>query len=171
MLINCPSCGKALKVPDNAVGLTVACPDCTARFQVPDTPTAAADAPENAPAEPPEAVSSVPEEAPGSEQRRPCPMCGEMIVASAVKCRFCGEIFDETLRRAEKKKERGPETDRNLTGGDIVLAILPFLTNIACILGIVWMIQGRPKGAKMFGLALVAQIVMGVLYAAFLAGK
>jgi hypothetical protein len=32
--------------------------------------------------------------------RRPCPMCGEMILAGAAKCRYCGEVFDETLRRA-----------------------------------------------------------------------
>jgi hypothetical protein len=31
------------------------------------------------------------------EDRRPCPMCGEMIQRNAVKCRFCGEVFDKSM--------------------------------------------------------------------------
>src|SRR5262245_16044483 len=34
------------------------------------------------------------------DMRRPCPECGEMIPASAGKCRFCGAIFDPRLRGA-----------------------------------------------------------------------
>ena len=32
------------------------------------------------------------------ESRRPCPQCGEMIVAGAAKCRFCNAVFDPRLR-------------------------------------------------------------------------
>jgi hypothetical protein len=39
---------------------------------------------------------------PAEEDRKPCPACGEMIMATAVKCRYCGEVFDETLKRKEK---------------------------------------------------------------------
>jgi molecular chaperone DnaK (HSP70) len=39
------------------------------------------------------------------EERKPCPMCREMILANAVKCRFCGEIFDESLPRAPGRKK------------------------------------------------------------------
>ena len=42
--------------------------------------------------------------------RRPCPMCGEMVKASAAKCRYCGEIFDEDLRRLEKRKKKRRES-------------------------------------------------------------
>jgi hypothetical protein len=35
-----------------------------------------------------------------SGERRNCPSCGESIMAVAKKCRFCGEYFDEKLRRA-----------------------------------------------------------------------
>jgi hypothetical protein len=36
-----------------------------------------------------------------SSERKNCPSCGESIMAVAKKCRFCGEYFDEELRRAE----------------------------------------------------------------------
>ncbi len=29
-------------------------------------------------------------------------MCGEMIVATAAKCRFCGEVFDPTIKKLKK---------------------------------------------------------------------
>jgi hypothetical protein len=41
-----------------------------------------------------------------SEARKPCPMCGETIMASAVKCRFCGEVFDARLKKGQSKKRR-----------------------------------------------------------------
>jgi hypothetical protein len=43
---------------------------------------------------------AIPAAAPGAggEARRPCPMCGEMIAASAMKCRFCGTVFDKRLK-------------------------------------------------------------------------
>ena len=34
----------------------------------------------------------------GVPDRKPCPMCGEMIAATAKKCRFCGHYFDPSLR-------------------------------------------------------------------------
>jgi predicted RNA-binding Zn-ribbon protein involved in translation (DUF1610 family) len=41
------------------------------------------------------------------EARRPCPECGEMIVAGAAKCRFCGAAFDPRLRRAAGRPGKG----------------------------------------------------------------
>ena len=40
------------------------------------------------------------------EPQKPCPMCGEMILASAVKCRYCGEVFDPKLKKGKSKKRR-----------------------------------------------------------------
>jgi hypothetical protein len=96
--------------------------------------------------------------------RRPCPMCGEMILANAAKCRYCGEVFDPALRKAEAKTKRsyGPE-DEDLSSGEWVLAVL--CSGIGCIMGIVWMIQGKPKGKKMFGVSLLFNILWGILRA------
>src|SRR5262249_3412376 len=40
------------------------------------------------------------------EAKKPCPTCGETILASAVKCRFCGEVFDPKLKKGQSKKRR-----------------------------------------------------------------
>jgi predicted RNA-binding Zn-ribbon protein involved in translation (DUF1610 family) len=40
------------------------------------------------------------------ESRRPCPACGEMILSEAVKCRFCGEVFDPKLKKGKAKKAK-----------------------------------------------------------------
>jgi uncharacterized RDD family membrane protein YckC/predicted RNA-binding Zn-ribbon protein involved in translation (DUF1610 family) len=113
----CVGCDRTLRVPDNAAGLAVNCPECGASNRVPETHYQKGEpaflSPEeryrDEPAPSPRAGGRfhAPEfEARGFEEagRRPCPMCGEMIIASALKCRYCGEVFDETLRRTEKRR-------------------------------------------------------------------
>lgn len=101
----------------------------------------------------------------GGEARRPCPMCGEMIPVKAMKCRFCNTVFDPALRKQEQKRQKGyGPGDDDLTGGEWVLAIL--CSGIGCIIGIVWMIQGKPKGKKMFFVSLAVQLIVGAIRAA-----
>jgi hypothetical protein len=92
--------------------------------------------------------------------RRPCPECGEMIVAGAAKCRFCNAIFDPSLKVRASNKVYGP-SDADLSTGDWVFCIL--CGGIACIVGIVYAIQGKPKGMKMVGVSLVAGVLWGVI--------
>jgi hypothetical protein len=87
---------------------------------------------------------------PPPEDRRPCPVCGELIPNSALKCRYCGEILDPALKKAEAKKRRragGSAADDDMSTGDYVVAII--CSWIGCIAGIIWMIQGKPKGIRM----------------------
>lgn len=97
----------------------------------------------------------------GGQARRPCPECGEMIVVGAAKCRFCNAIFDPRLK-LQVKRAYGPD-DENLSTGEWVFCIL--CAGIACIVGIVYAIQGKPKGMKMVGISFLAAVVWNVLNA------
>jgi predicted RNA-binding Zn-ribbon protein involved in translation (DUF1610 family) len=175
----CSTCGKKLKAPDNAAGKSSKCPGCGSTVTCPepvydaelvdappagfdpygdvdsDKPYAVAGPGPGAPAEP---------EAPSGEARRPCPMCGEMIVTTAAKCRYCGEVFDPALKKAKKKKKgrksRDPD-DEDLSGTEIAVGLL--CSGIGCIAGVVWMIQGKPKGWKMVLLSIVADVVKSAI--------
>jgi hypothetical protein len=173
---SCPRCGKNLKAPDNAAGKSSKCPGCGSPVTCPEPiydaelvdpvpggvdPFADMDA--SRPyglAGPAPGASSAPESS--GEARRPCPMCGEMIVVGAVKCRFCGEIFDPALKKARKKGKKYGSEDEDLSSGDIAVGLL--CGWIGCIAGVVWMIQGKPKGWKMLLLSFISGIVSSVIW-------
>jgi predicted RNA-binding Zn-ribbon protein involved in translation (DUF1610 family) len=171
----CPSCGKTLAAPDTAAGKRAKCPSCGQIMIVPAVtqPAEELGTPPTPSAPPPagsgggdssfdfdtvgsSALSSAP--AAGEEARRPCPECGEMIVAGAAKCRFCNAIFDPRLKAQTKKYA---STDEDLTPGDWVFCIL--CGGIACIFGIVYAIQGKPKGWKMVGVSIAASVVWSII--------
>jgi hypothetical protein len=155
-----------IKAPDENAGKKARCPYCKSVIVVPEPIYDAEDASAPAGAEQETyGVHPTPTAPPKEEERRPCPMCGEMILATAVKCRYCGEIFDEELKRRPRKSGRGggDPTDSDLAPGDYVMAVI--CSGIGCIMGIVYMIQGRPKGIKMFGLSILFIIVWNVLLA------
>jgi DNA-directed RNA polymerase subunit M/transcription elongation factor TFIIS len=163
----CNQCGKKLRAPDTTAGKRVKCPGCGNPVSVPQPVFDAEVASPPAPAE--EEIYQTTDEdevaAPDAD-RRPCPMCGEMIKQDAAKCRFCGEVFDEDLRRVEKKKrkkKRGSADDETMSTGDWVVALL--CSGIGCIVGIVWMIQGKPKGYKMLGVSFLGVIFWNVVNA------
>ncbi len=80
-------------------------------------------------------------------------------MAGAAKCRFCNAIFDPQLKLKAAKKY-GPD-DENLSGGEWAFCIL--CAGIACIVGIVYAIQGKPKGMKMVGISFAAAVVWNIL--------
>lgn len=114
----CPTCGKNLKAPDSAVGKSSKCPGCGSRVTCPEpvyeaeivAAPAGAGAFDDLDEATPYGMAAEPTEAPavGNEARQPCPMCGEMIIVGAAKCRFCGEVFDEVVKKTTKggKKAR-----------------------------------------------------------------
>ena len=152
--VKCGDCGKALKAPDALAGKKARCPDCGAVVAVPEI------------SEEMEASSGRQEMDVGdlandgadtpveeASTRKPCPMCGELIAASATKCGFCGETLNSTVRSRERQST-STLAAKQLTGGDIAICVL--CCPIACVVGIVAIITGQPaRGLKMIGLALV----------------
>lgn len=169
--LTCGQCGRTLSVPDAAAGKRARCPICDNIVPIPAADVRDAEeigaeeiaaeashgdtyglASDNEPQPPRPSADEPP--------RRPCPICGEMIVVGAAKCRFCNAIFDLALQRQEAAGKVKPE-DTDLSVGDWIFCIL--CSGIACIFGIVYAIQGKPKGGKMIGIAIVASICWTVL--------
>ena len=148
--MNCPSCNKTLSSPDSAAGKNAKCPACGTVMVVPtgvfDAGEPGAAGPPPAPPEfnvaddvpaPPPATSPATSPfadsaAPGQEPpRRPCPSCGEPIVANAAKCRFCGAVFDPRLRATSCAGPGWP----SYQGFAITSMILGILALISCYCG------------------------------------
>ncbi len=105
--VSCNGCGKELKVRDEAAGKRVKCPDCGGVIAIPepdDVVDAEADDNPFAGGNISSVGSVVKDE--GQFDRKPCPACGEMIVKAAAKCRYCGEVFDPTLKRQSRTRRR-----------------------------------------------------------------
>lgn len=82
----CPSCEKLLRPADRFAGKRVRCPDCDAVVQIPELDEEYADDDYEYEDDAPPA---------DSRQRRPCPICGEAIIATAIRCRYCKANFGE----------------------------------------------------------------------------
>lgn len=97
--VGCPNCGAVKKARRGDNGKRVRC-GCGAPFtiELPSVLTIAeAELPVLKGGDPRSKKASHTDDA---SSRRACPVCGEMIVASAVKCRFCGEkVGTPTNRR------------------------------------------------------------------------
>jgi predicted RNA-binding Zn-ribbon protein involved in translation (DUF1610 family) len=161
--VHCSHCNAKLTTDDSKAGRKAKCPKCGGVIEIPMPPSLGVDDVLEAEVDPFRGLSDNyeledPAPAPTSTStgdRKPCPMCGEMIASDAVKCRYCGEIFDPVLKKTAKKAYSSE--DENLTVGEWVLGIL--CSGIACIVAIVWMIQGKPKGKKLLFVALAVQAI------------
>jgi DNA-directed RNA polymerase subunit M/transcription elongation factor TFIIS len=178
----CPTCGKNLRAPDKAAGKRAKCPQCGAVLEVPneivdaevvESPAnesyelvdrGSAEIPDvipvaDAPAETPEA--------PPERERRPCPMCGEMILAKAAKCRFCGEVFDDRL-----VKRRGKMNWLERQFHDTPLFALVLAGMCCCFFGFAFAIAGvasceEPRAKRNATVMLVVNVVvmgLGLLF-------
>ena len=71
--------------------------------------------------------------------------------------------------KKKKKRRRSDSSDDELSIGEIVFAVL--CNGLGVIVGVIWMIQGNPKGTKMFILSLIITIIGVVLQLALSKGR
>jgi predicted RNA-binding Zn-ribbon protein involved in translation (DUF1610 family) len=146
--VKCEECEKTLRAPDSASGKNAKCPGCGAKVHIPEQILDAEIISDD------ESVGTDSQSDSRGSSRRPCPSCGEMILAKAVLCRYCKEVLNPRLQSEFKKRRSGDKgSDEDLSTGDWIAAT--FIPPIGGLFGIVWMIQGKPKGLKMIGVCML----------------
>lgn len=164
--VKCSDCGKGLKAPDTLAGQKARCPDCGAVVDVPnalDEMNASGGTPEAIVDELADDDADVPVDDVGS--RLSCPMCGELIAAAAIKCRFCGETLNSKIRDRERQANSTLLANQ-LTAADI--AICALCSPIACVVGVIAIITGQPaRGLKMIALSFVMPFLWGAIMSIF----
>ena len=189
--VTCGDCGKGLKAPDALAGKKAKCPQCGSVIPIPVAVSDAEEFDDDPPAAKPSASKAstkstsrvakkevadeydddVEDSAEESEDgRRACPMCGEMIVASAAKCRFCGEVFDGRVGKKGRKR-RGASDDYAGFGTRFAAAFVDGIISgilgaiVGGILGAIGGVAGLNQEA-ITGLGNIVGILIGWLYSA-----
>lgn len=165
----CSSCKAVITAKDKQAGKLVRCPHCSNPVRLPGQKIDQVEKPKVREAEEFgddefDFGSFDPNAGAALERRKPCPACGEMIMQKAAKCRYCGEVLDPALKKKKKKKKASASysnDEEDLNAVEIVLCVC--CSGIGCIVGIVYMIQGNPKGLKMIGISILMQFIWGAL--------
>jgi len=181
--MNCPSCGKKLSAPESAVGKKAKCPACGTLMVVPKA-VLEAEVISAAPQEPASNVFSLMDEIPaaapsqplassagvGQEPaRRPCPECGEMIVAGAAKCRFCNAIFDPQLKKMGSVRLGGKGEELKQIAYYQRRVMSCILVQIVAYVPCAAFSRTNPALAGIFGLVVLCALIAGVCFAVLLA--
>jgi predicted RNA-binding Zn-ribbon protein involved in translation (DUF1610 family) len=163
--VTCAACQRSFNAPDSGAGKRAKCPKCGSPIDIP-SPAAAEEILEAEPdpvspftdedfeVEPPTAL-------PEQDNRKPCPMCGEMIQRTAVKCRHCGEIFDPLLAKAQRRDSPDDATQSQDKSNAIVIFVTSLLgcfSPVVAIYGIIFLLR-RPYSFPLKWMAIVGTVL------------
>ena len=96
-VIDCPSCRRTLRVPDDLQGSQVKCPSCGVTFAAEEKSDA-----DQGRAEEPGAVTLA------REATQRCPYCAENIPAQATSCPYCREVLQIDKDAGEERPWERP---------------------------------------------------------------
>lgn len=84
--LNCPHCSQSLEAPEEILGQTVPCPSCHREIELPRPM-------------PPLVVPVAAPLAAPAPKTKDCPFCSERILATAKKCKHCGEFLEKEIEQ------------------------------------------------------------------------
>lgn len=169
IVVSC-ECGARVKMPSSVAGRNVRCPKCSGVLSVPESAAAS-----NAPATSALKSFTLPPTKPAPVAQpatKPCLYCGEAILASAKKCKHCGEFLDEgetshtaapasSRRGAAAAKEVAQTSSADPNPAEYFAAIV--LAPIGLIIGAVWAGMKLPKAKKMLQVAAAMSVIDAVV--------
>jgi hypothetical protein len=170
----CPYCQEELGPDTDAV----ACPDCTAKHHAECWEensgcgmygcTAAPSIEQRRPIETPVSF--------WGQEHKACPSCGNQIMATALRCRHCGTVFDvaqpqsvEEARRRDELKVTGPAA-RRMAIIVFTLCIVPLAAPLGVLIGLLWYPRRRAilgTQPALFGALARLGLGIGVVQTAF----
>jgi len=175
-IVDCPSCNRKLRIPDELLGRKVKCPTCNTTFDAvasqsggapPAPPPGGVTAapppapppftPAAKPPAPPPAFTPPPQDAPVMAHKR-CPYCGETVPADAQRCQHCGEALAGADRPWEQQ------------GGGVRRDCEPHRGPLVLTLGIISVVLATFSFCP-YQLLLVSLVGLGFGFPALLMGK
>jgi predicted nucleic acid-binding Zn ribbon protein len=134
---SCPQCGDRYRIAEELGDEPVVCSQCQTHFMPKDALLA-----RRRPGPNYHDDDAVPE-------HKSCPYCSEKILATARKCKHCGEILDRYLQRSRTRRVQ-----------QVSLNFIPWVLGlvfgvILLIIGIIVLPGGAPGGTSLFGIILI----------------
>jgi hypothetical protein len=140
--IQCPGCGKPLRIPDGVTDPWLSCPHCLAQLPNPQT------------------VAGIQTTPSAPVPRTTCPACGESIEGS---WRYCPRCQEDLRRPGVPRRSTGADVDvrRDQRGTSVFLLLLAVLGSLGFGYGVLVSLSFLDEGTA-WPLAIFLAVVLGV---------